>query len=212
MSTFIHRFVPGADESRPLLLLHGTGGDENDLIPLGQAIAPGAALLSPRGKVLEHGMPRFFHRLAEGVFDEDDVRRQADELANFVDAARQRYGLAEPIALGYSNGANIAAALLLQRPDTLFGAILLRAMLPLNPTPRPDLSGKPVLIVSGAQDPVASANSAARLVQVLREAGAAVDLRLLSTGHGLSNEDIELAREWLTEIARDDIGITATLP
>ena len=208
-STFVHRFVPGASQSRPLLLLHGTGGDENDLIPLGQAIAPGAALLSPRGKVLEDGMPRFFRRLAEGVFDEDDVRRRAEELADFVGCARERYGLAEPIALGYSNGANIAAAVLLQRPDTLFGAILLRAMLPLNPWPQPDLSGKPVLIISGAQDPIAPANNAARLAQLLRGAGAAVDLRLLSAGHGLSNEDIELAREWLNVFARGDTGVTA---
>ncbi|NGX98370.1 MAG: alpha/beta hydrolase, partial [Candidatus Afipia apatlaquensis] len=123
---FIHRFEPGDRlEAPPLLLLHGTGGDENDLLPLGKTISPGSALLSPRGKVLEHGMPRFFRRLAEGVFDEDDVRRRADELADFVEAARARYGIAAPVALGYSNGANIAAAMLLLRPDVLAGAILL---------------------------------------------------------------------------------------
>ena len=110
MSAFIHRFEPGAPDGRPLLLLHGTGGDENDLIPLGKAVAPSAPLLSPRGKVLEHGMPRFFRRLAEGVFDENDVRHRADELADFVENASKRYGLAAPIALGYSNGANVAAA------------------------------------------------------------------------------------------------------
>ena len=122
--SFIHRFEPG-DRSGglpPLLLLHGTGGDENDLLSLGQAVAPGAALLSPRGKILEHGMPRFFRRLAEGVFDEDDVRRRANELADFIDEARKRYGIGAPVALGYSNGANIAAAVLLLRPDALAGA------------------------------------------------------------------------------------------
>src|SRR5258707_15352404 len=111
--SFIHRFERGArPASRPLLILHGTGGNEDDLLPLGKAIAPGAPLLSVRGKVLEHGMPRFFRRLAEGVFDEDDVRRRAGELADFVDAARRHYGIAAPVALGYSNGANIAAAVL----------------------------------------------------------------------------------------------------
>ena len=104
-----HRFVPATAAGKPpILLLHGTGGDENDLLPLGQTIAPGAALLSPRGKVLEGGMPRFFRRLAEGVFDEHDVRRRANELADFVLEARDAYGLDAPIAVGFSNGANIA--------------------------------------------------------------------------------------------------------
>jgi predicted esterase len=124
---FIHRFEEGRPDERPLLLLHGTGGDENDLIPLARMIAPTASLLSPRGKVLENGMPRFFRRLAEGVFDEDDVRRRANELADFVTNARERYDMAPPIALGYSNGANIAAAVLLVRPSELAGAILRRA-------------------------------------------------------------------------------------
>jgi phospholipase/carboxylesterase len=202
MSAFVHRFEPGGHEARPLLLLHGTGGDESDLIPLGQEIAPGAALLSPRGKVLEHGMPRFFRRLAEGVFDEDDVRRRADELADFVDDARKRYGLAAPIALGYSNGANIAAAVLLRRPQTLSGAILLRAMVPLEAAPRPDLGGKSVLIISGAQDPIVPAANAARLAALLRDAGATVEHRVRPIGHGLSNEDVALARQWMREVAR----------
>ena len=121
-------------QARPLLLLHGTGGDEDDLVPLGRMVAPGAALLSPRGKVLENGMPRFFRRLAEGVFDENDVRARAHELADFIDAAREHYGIAAPVALGYSNGANIAAAVMLLRPEALAGGILLRAMVPLaNP-------------------------------------------------------------------------------
>jgi phospholipase/carboxylesterase len=201
---FIHRFEPGTAQARPLLLLHGTGGDENDLIPLGRAVAPGAALLSPRGRVLEHGMPRFFRRLAEGVFDEDDVRRRAVELADFVDDARNRYGLAAPVALGYSNGANIAAAVLLLRPQALSGAMLLRAMAPLREPPRADLAGKPVLIVSGAQDPIAPPDNAARLADVLRQSGAAVEHRVLSAGHPLSNADVKLARDWWREAARDE--------
>ena len=117
--SFIHRFEKGAEpDAQPLLLLHGTGGDENDLIPLGRMIAPVAPLLSPRGKVLESGMPRFFRRFAEGRFDEDDVRHRAQELADFIEEARTHYGIVAPIALGYSNGANIAAALLLLHPQT----------------------------------------------------------------------------------------------
>jgi phospholipase/carboxylesterase len=201
---FIHRFEPGTAQARALLLLHGTGGDENDLVPLGRAVAPGAALLSPRGQVLEHGMPRFFRRLAEGVFDEDDVHRRAVELADFVDDARARYGLAAPVALGYSNGANIAAAVLLLRPQALSGAMLLRAMVPLREPPRADLAGKPVLIVSGAQDPIAPPDNAARLADVLRQSGAAVEHRVLRAGHPLSNADVALARDWWREAARDE--------
>ena len=201
---FIHRFEPGASDARPLLLLHGTGGDENDLIPLGRAVAPGAALLAPRGQVLEHGMPRFFRRLAEGVFDEDDVRRRAVELADFVADARGRYGLAAPVALGYSNGANIAAAVLLLRPQALSGAMLLRAMTPLREPPRADLAGKPVLIVSGAQDPIAPPDNAAILADVLRQSGAAVEHRVLSAGHPLSNADVKLAKDWWRQAARDE--------
>src|SRR3954468_7372195 len=154
---FTHRFEPGQRlEAPPLLLLHGTGGDESDLLPLGRAVSPGSALLSPRGQVLEHGMPRFFRRLAEGVFDENDVRRRAHELADFVQAARKHYGIAAPIALGFSNGANIAAAVLLLRPQALAGGILLRAMVPLASLEAPGgLAGKGALILSGARDPIA---------------------------------------------------------
>ena len=173
-AAFVHRFEPAtAAGVAPVLLLHGTGGDENDLMPLGRTVAPGAALLSPRGQVLEHGMPRFFRRLAEGVFDEKDVRRRALDLANFIADARERHGLAAPLALGYSNGANIAAAVLLLRPDALAGAILLRAMVPLAEPPRIELNGQPVLIVSGGQDPIARPDNAVRLADLLRRAGAA---------------------------------------
>ena len=203
--TFMHRFEAGTRRgATPLLLLHGTGGDENDLLPLGRAVAPDAALLSPRGKVLEHGMPRFFRRLAEGVFDEDDVRHQANALADFVSDARTRYRMAAPIALGYSNGANIAAAMLLLRPQVLSGAVLLRGMVPLTTAPRDDLAAKPVLIISGAQDPIVPAENAARLADLLRASGAAVEHCVLPAGHGLSNADATMARQWLRQTTAKD--------
>ena len=197
--SFIHRFEPGKRrEAPPLLLLHGTGGDENDLLPLGQAVAPDAPLLAVRGKVREQGMSRFFRRLSEGVFDEDDVRRRAGELADFVEAARERYGIAAPVALGYSNGANIAAAVLQLRPQVLAGAVLLRAMVPLSQPPQADLAGKPVLIVSGQHDPIIPASNAARLAVLLTDAGAKVQHRLLPVGHQLSQADLTIGREWLS--------------
>jgi phospholipase/carboxylesterase len=197
---FVHRFEPAARATaRPLLVLHGTGGDENDLIPLGKMVSPGAALLSPRGKVLEHGMPRFFRRLAEGVFDEADVRARANELADFVTAARAEYGIAAPVALGYSNGANIAAAVMLLRPDVLAGGILLRAMVPLtDPPATAGLAGKAALIVSGSRDPIAPPANAARLKAMLQAAGAEVDHRTFGSGHELSQADVAAARAWLT--------------
>jgi phospholipase/carboxylesterase len=198
--SFIHRFEPGRDRAAPpLLLLHGTGGDESDLIELGRMVSPGSALLSPRGKVLEQGMPRFFRRLAEGVFDENDVRRRAGELADFVDAARARYGIEKPIALGYSNGANIAAAVMLLRPKTLAGGILLRPMVPLQEPPRPDLAGMPVLIASGARDPIAPVAEGSRLAAMLSSVGAVVDRRITPSGHELSQADASLARDWLAK-------------
>ena len=203
MTDFIHRFEPATDAgSPPLLLLHGTGGDENDLLGLGKMISPGSALLSPRGRVLEHGMPRFFRRLAEGVFDEDDVRRRALELGDFVAEARKQYGIAAPVAVGFSNGANIAAALLLLKPDVLAGAVLLRAMVPLSDPPETDLlktelSGKPVLLLSGQADPIVPASNSAKLAALLSEAGARVDHKVLPAGHQLSQADVTLARNWI---------------
>ncbi|HEY6735126.1 MAG TPA: alpha/beta hydrolase, partial [Roseiarcus sp.] len=197
---YIHRFEPGADPTLPpVLLLHGTGGDETDLVPLGREIAPGAALLSPRGNVLEGDRPRFFRRFREGLFDEDDVRRRAEELADFIGAARSHYGLAAPVALGYSNGANIAAAVMLLQPQVLAGAVLLRAMVPLRQAPKADLAGKNVLIVSGSQDPIIPVDNAARLATQLRDAGATVDHRILPAGHALSNADLQLSSQWLAK-------------
>lgn len=204
MTEFIHRYEPatGAD-SPPLLLLHGTGGDENDLLGLGKMISPGSALLSPRGRVLEHGMPRFFRRLAEGVFDEDDVRRRALELGEFVAEARKQYGIAAPVAVGFSNGANIAAALLLLRPDVLSGAILLRAMVPLSDPPSARLDGKPVLLLSGQADPIVPASNSARLAALLSQAGASVSHKILPAGHQLSQADVTLARNWIGSLAAE---------
>ncbi|TFZ60076.1 alpha/beta hydrolase [Methylorubrum sp. Q1] len=197
---FIHRFEPGADEpAPPLLLLHGTGGDENDLLSLGRALSPGSALLSPRGPVLENGMPRFFRRLAEGVFDEADVRRRAGDLAAFVAQARAAYGLAAPVAVGFSNGANIAAATLLLHPQVLAGAVLLRAMVPLAESPPADLAGRPVLLLSGALDPIVPAENAERLAARLQQAGAAVTHTVNPAGHGLSQADLAASGTWLAK-------------
>ncbi|WP_407049331.1 alpha/beta hydrolase [Methyloraptor flagellatus] len=199
----IHRFVPGADPAAtPLLLLHGTGGDENDLLPLGRALSPGAALVSPRGRVLEHGMPRFFRRIAEGIFDEDDVRRRAGELAGFVAGARAAYGLGAPIAVGYSNGANIAAAVLLTHPGVLAGAVLIRPMQPLGSTEPVRLDGTPILMLSGARDPIVTADDVGGLAERFRAAGAAVDHRTLPTGHPLTQADVDIARAWIAEAAK----------
>jgi phospholipase/carboxylesterase len=198
LQNYVHCFEPAVRAGAPtLLLLHGTGGNEDDLLPLGRMIAPGAALLSPRGKVLEHGMPRFFRRLSEGVFDEADVRARAAELADFVAAAAKRYDIAAPIAVGYSNGANIAAALLYLRPEVLSGAVLLRGMDPLAAGPEARLDGKPVLLLSGAMDPFAPPPKVTRLVAALQGAGAAVTHRTLPAGHELSQADLSAARTWL---------------
>jgi phospholipase/carboxylesterase len=198
--SFIHRFEGGARrELAPLLLLHGTGGDENDLIPLGRMIAPDRALLSVRGKVLEGGAPRFFRRLAEGLFDESDVVRRAHELADFVDTARETYGITEPIALGYSNGANIAVAMLMLRPQALRGAILLRAMPPLGQPPRADLAGKSILLLSGAHDPIVPPDHSEGLADTLAASGARVERRVLPVGHQLSQLDATLSYQWLSD-------------
>jgi phospholipase/carboxylesterase len=196
---FIHRFEKGTNEkAHPVLLLHGTGGSENYLLPLGRIVAPNAPLLSPRGKVLENSMPRFFRRFAEGVLDEDDVRRRANELADFVSEARNHYGILSPIVLGYSNGANMAVAMLLLRPEALAGAILLRpAMIPLSQVPSNDLAGKPILIISGASDPTISAERFSELLSLLQQRTGSVEHRTIRIGHEISPIDGTLARNWL---------------
>lgn len=199
--SYVHRFEAGTALRRPLLLLHGTGGNEDDLLPLGRVISPGAALLSPRGNVLENGMPRFFRRLAEGVFDLADLKRRAHELADFVIAASRHYQIEKPVALGYSNGANIAAAVLLLRPEALAGAVLLRAMVPLPNEPEDGGSLAPVLIVSGRRDPIVPIENAKRLAEMLGAKGMNVDHRIIEAGHQLSDEDVELAVQWLKSSA-----------
>lgn len=180
-------------------MLHGTGGDENDLIPLGGALAPGRALISPRGPVLENGMPRFFRRLAEGVFDEADVVKRAQDLADFVKAAQAEYDLAAPVAVGFSNGANIAAAVLLLRPNALAGAALIRAMVPLSDPPKSDLGGKPVLILSGSTDPIVPIENARRLADMLRNANASLRHETLPASHAMTQGDFAVAGKWLQQ-------------
>jgi predicted esterase len=198
---FIHEFVPGSS-NRMLLLLHGTGGNEHDLIPLGRELDPNAALLSPRGKVLENGMPRFFRRLAEGVFDLEDLQKRTHELADFVAAAADRYDIGNKsiIAVGYSNGANIGASTLLLRPEILAGAILFRAMVPLEPEKRSELANVHVWIGAGNHDPIIPSSETQRLVELLRAAGADVTVRFLNAGHALTPADISLARDWLRKL------------
>jgi phospholipase/carboxylesterase len=195
---FIHEFVPGSSE-RTLLLLHGTGGNERDLLSLGRELDQNASLLSPRGQILENGMPRFFRRLAEGVFDLEDLKRRTHELADFVAAAANHYQFAtnQVIAVGYSNGANIAASLLLLRPQTLHGAILFRAMVPLIPPAQPNLSSVRVWIGGGDKDPIIPTSESQRLAELLRRAGADVTIRFFNAGHNLTNDEIETARDWL---------------
>jgi phospholipase/carboxylesterase len=195
---FIHEFVPGTS-NRTLLLLHGTGGNERDLIPLGRQLDPNAALLSPRGKVLENGMPRFFRRLAEGVFDLEDLKNRTNELADFVAASAQHYGFAadKVVAAGYSNGANIAASLLLLRPEILSAAIFFRAMVPLIPERQPNLSRVHVWIGAGTNDPITPTSETKRLAELLRSAGADVTIRHFQAGHELTPPDVASAREWL---------------
>ena len=195
---FVHEFVPGSS-NRTLLLLHGTGGNERDLIPLGRELDPTAALLSPRGKVLENGMPRFFRRLAEGVFDLEDLQKRTHELADFVAAAADLYDIDNKniIAVGYSNGANIAASALLLRAETFAGAILFRAMVPLEPEKLPELAKVRVWIGSGNHDPIIPPSETQRLVNLLRTAGADVTVRFLNAGHALTQADISMAHDWL---------------
>jgi phospholipase/carboxylesterase len=195
---FLHEFVRGKSD-RTLLLLHGTGGNERDLIPLGREIDPDASLLSPRGKILENGMPRFFRRLAEGVFDLEDLKTRTNELADFVAAAVHHYKLAAEhiVGVGYSNGANIAASMLLLRPEIMHTAILFRAMVPLVPDKLPELSSVHVWIGAGDQDPIIPASETQRLVELLRRAGAEVTIRFAEAAHGLTNDDVEAAHDWL---------------
>ena len=195
-----HLFEPGTDPSAPpLLLLHGTGGDEHDLIPLGRQLSPGSALLSPRGDVSERGARRFFARIAEGVFDPAEVTRRTHALADFIAAAAQHHGF-DPLrltAVGLSNGANIAATLLLLRPEFLAAAVLLRPMVVLEPARLPALAGRRVLISSGQADPIVPNDHPVRLADQLRRAGADVTLHTHAASHGLAPADLSATQEFL---------------
>ena len=184
-----------------LLLLHGTGGNEDDLIQVGQMISPSASLLSPRGKVLENGMPRFFKRLAEGVFDMEDLKLRTRELADFVKEASNIYSfdLNKIIAVGFSNGANIAASLLLSYPETLMGAILFRAMVPFIPNSPINLSDKNVLLSAGMFDPIVSESQTQSMLDILEKSRANATLKWQQSGHNLTESDILDAKEWLSE-------------
>lgn len=201
---FVHVYEPAAAAGQPtLLVLHGTGGNEHDLVPLGRALLPGAGLLSPRGKVLERGMPRFFRRLAEGVFDLDDLRLRAAELARFVEAAAGHYGFDRQrvIAAGFSNGANIAASLLLLHPDVLRSAVLFSPMVPLVPDPFPALDGVAVFISAGRHDPMVEPANTEALATLLEQCGATVTLRWTDGGHALTPADADAAARWIGESA-----------
>lgn len=196
---FEHVFRAAADPAAPtLLLLHGTGGTERDLIPLAEKIAPAAGILSPRGKVLEGHMSRFFRRLAEGVFDLEDLQFRTHELAGFVEAAAVRYTFDEKrvVAVGFSNGANIAASMLLLTPGALSGAILFRAMVPIVPDPLPSLAGTRILMSNGRADPLIPATQASALAELFRRCGASLTLEWQPGGHQLARQDVDLAVRW----------------
>ena len=198
---FTHQFIRGSSD-RTLFLLHGTGGDENQLVPLGRELDPAATLLSPLGKTLENGNARFFRRLAEGVFDLDDLRARTDELAEFVKAAAVRYEFAldKLVAVGYSNGANIAASLIFRHPGLLRSAILFRAMVPFEPEELPDLAGTRIWLAAGKEDPLIPPDNVMRLAELLSDAGAEVTARMFEASHGLTNVELVMAKRWLEEL------------
>lgn len=199
---FIHRFVPAqhSTSGETLIILHGTGGDENNLLGIGQAVAPGAALLSLRGNVLENGAPRFFKRLAEGVFDPKEVRSRAEELARFIRAAISNYGLdaSRVYALGYSNGANIASTVIFIEPGLLQGAVLFRPMLVFEPEELDDLSGSSVFISAGRMDPIVPVSSVERLAELFESSHAVVTLKWQLAGHNLVPSEVREAADWLS--------------
>ncbi|NBQ56920.1 MAG: alpha/beta hydrolase [Opitutaceae bacterium] len=201
--SYHHVFQPGTNPTAaPLLLLHGTGGDENDLLPLAHKLAPGAAVLSPRGDVSEHGALRFFARLAEGVFDPAEVTRRTHALADFVQAAAAHYGfdVTRLTALGFSNGANIAATLLQLRPETLGAALLLRSMVVIDAPAAPgSLTGKRVLMLNGSADPIVPLEHPPRLAVLFRAGGAEVTQTIVHASHGLVAADLTAASAWLAK-------------
>jgi predicted esterase len=209
---FVHRYVPSPSGSPlTLLLLHGTGGNEGDLLHLGRELSPGAALLSPRGRVLENEMPRFFRRLAEGVFDINDLTEQTHALARFVEGASKAYGFRPDrvVAVGYSNGANIAGSALILHPGTLAGAVLFRPMVPFMPETPPDLSRKPILILAGARDNLVPREETERLANLLKRAGADVTLSWALATHAITGDEVAAGTKWLAAKFTDNRGAFA---
>ncbi len=196
---FVHKYIPVPQARLTLLLLHGTGGDESDMIPIGKQLSHDASILSPLGKVLENGMPRFFRRFAEGVFDVEDLKFRTGELAEFVRAASDVYGFdpRKVLAVGFSNGANIAASLLLLYPQVLMGAVLFRPMVPLIPDKPPALTGKHVYVSAGGKDPLIPRGETVKLVRMLEDYGALVVHKWAPSGHSLLPEEVADARAWV---------------
>lgn len=202
-SGFVHIFVPAespARDSVTLLLLHGTGGDERDLLPLGRQLWPEAALLGVRGKVLENGMPRYFRRFAEGVFDIEDLKVRTDELAEFIDSAAEHYGFSKRhlLAVGYSNGANIAASLILLHPHYLAAGALFRAQLPFKPAIVRNFSGLAIFVAAGMRDQIVPRDQTQQLVAILGSGGADVSMFWHRGGHELGDDDVAAAKAWLS--------------
>jgi phospholipase/carboxylesterase len=204
---FAHFFInrKGSDNNDltkklTLVLLHGTGGNEEDLIFLGKELEPKASILSPRGKVLENGMPRFFRRLAEGVFDIEDLMIRTHELADFIQkcSLHYKFDLRKTIAIGFSNGANIAASILLLRPEVLEGAVLFRAMVPLVPNPLPDLLNKKILLSAGVNDPIVSRMETESLYRLFQKTNANITLKWQKSSHNLIQDDLKIAKEWIS--------------
>lgn len=194
-----HIFVEGTDRNAPvLLLLHGTGGTERDLLPLADRLSPTSSVLSVRGNVLENGMPRFFRRLAEGVFDLEDLAARTKELKDFLDSAAEQYGFDrnQVVAVGYSNGANIAGSLLFHYEGALRGAILHHPMVPIRGVALPDLSAVPVFIGAGVNDPICSPQETEELEQLLKGAGASVTTHWERSGHQLTSSEVAAAGAW----------------
>jgi phospholipase/carboxylesterase len=199
---FVHQFIAGT-APYTVLLLHGTGGDENDLVPIGKSLAPGANLLSPRGQVSENGAPRFFRRLSHGVFDKEDIELRATELAQFItDMAKHRgFDVSRVYALGYSNGANIAHALMLLHPGVLAGGVLLRPMPVIEPPTVPDLKGIPVLIAAGDEDGMTTPELTHQLAAQLTKAGAKVDVKWMAAGHELTPYDFQMVQAFFKSLS-----------
>lgn len=196
---YIHIFKQGDASKHPLLLLHGTGGNEHSLLELAKAVAPDRSIISPRGLVNENGNLRFFKRFAEGHLDEDDIRFRSDELCQFVTGSKTAYNISSPIALGYSNGANVALAMLILQPDILSGAVLMRSMAPYKQMPDVDLKQKPILLLNGAQDQMIPISATENLVNTLTKSNTNLVREILSTGHGLTQADIIYTTQFLKE-------------